>query len=344
VPREVVFRAWTEARYVALWWGPHGFTTTVSEWDARPGGAIRIYMAGPDGAVYPGAGMFHEVVSPERLVFTTSAVEDVEGNPGLEVINTVTLTEHEGQTTLTLHARVIKVTPEAAGALDGMAEGWNQTLESLAEYIEQQPGERNSIMGNVTTGFSMSLDGFVALPNDDIGPLFDWYFSGDTAYTVPSGTMEFKVSQESAAEIQVGFQAAGALVAGRRLLEHTKAWGGKHPLDVPVFVVTHSVDGIAPEWLAEGSPFTFVTDGVASAIAQAKVVAGDKSVAVASPTIVQQCLHAGLLDEIHIDLIPVLLGEGIRLFDHLDPKIVKLETPTVVAAPGVTHLTYRVIK
>ena len=112
-------------------------------------------------------------------------------------------------------------------------------------------------------------------------------------------------------------------------------------MGVPTFVVTHTVP---QEWVYEGSPFTFVTDGVESAVEQAKAVAGDKDVAVGAASIVQQCIRAGLLDEIHIDLVHVLLGEGVRLFDHLGTGSIELERTRVVEAPGVTHLTFRVVK
>src|SRR5688572_33053052 len=90
--------------------------------------------------------------------------------------------------------------------------------------------------------------------------------------------------------------------------------GADTPLNVPVFVVSHTVP---QEWVYEGSPFTFVTDGLESALEQAKAVAGDKDVGVGAANIVQQCIRAGLLDEIHVDLVPVLLGDGVRLLDHL---------------------------
>ena len=112
-------------------------------------------------------------------------------------------------------------------------------------------------------------------------------------------------------------------------------------MGVPTFVVTHTV---SQEWVYEGSPFTFVTDSVQSAVEQAKEVAGDKDVAVGAASIVQQCIRAGVLDEIHIDLVPVLLGNGIRLFDHLGTGPIELESPRVTEAPGVTHLTFRVVK
>ena len=102
--------------------------------------------------------------------------------------------------------------------------------------------------------------------------------------------------------------------------------------------------GAPQEWVKEGSPFAFVTDGVESAIRQAKKAAGDKDVVVCTASILQQCLNAGLMDEIQIDLVPVLLGGGVRLFDHLGAEPIELERTRVVEAPGVTHLIYRVIR
>ncbi|HYP39949.1 MAG TPA: SRPBCC domain-containing protein [Chloroflexia bacterium] len=135
-PRELVFRAWTDPKQVAQWWGPRHFTNPVCELDVRPGGAILIHMTGPDGTVYPMTGTFDEIVDSERLVMTTSAFEDEEGNPQLEDITTVTFAEHEGKTKLTVHAVVTKAAPAAEGALAGMEEGWNQSLDRLAEYVE----------------------------------------------------------------------------------------------------------------------------------------------------------------------------------------------------------------
>src|ERR1700736_1406457 len=88
-PREIVFEMWIDAKHMAQWWGPHGFTNPVCELDVRPGGAIRINMRGPDAAVYPMTGTFREIVRPERLVFTAEAL-DQSGTAVLEVLNTVT--------------------------------------------------------------------------------------------------------------------------------------------------------------------------------------------------------------------------------------------------------------
>jgi dihydrofolate reductase len=175
-------------------------------------------------------------------------------------------------------------------------------------------------MGKVSTGFSMSLDGFVAGPNDDTQHVFAWMTSGDTDYTLTTGETEFhlKIAAASVEMFDEARNTIGAVVAGRRLYELTHGWGGYHPMDAPVVVVTHRPP---PEWVKPEWPVTFITGGVQSAIERAKEIAGDKQVAVASPTLVQQCLGAGLLDEIHIDLVPVLLGDGVRLFERLKTAV-----------------------
>jgi uncharacterized protein YndB with AHSA1/START domain len=133
-PRELVFKAWTDPKQVAQWWGPRGFSNPVCELDLRPGGAIRIHMRGPDGTVYPMTGVFNEVVEPERLVFTSAAL-DADGKPIFEVLTTVTFAEQCSKTKQILRARVIKRTGEAAPYLAGMEAGWMQSLERLAESL-----------------------------------------------------------------------------------------------------------------------------------------------------------------------------------------------------------------
>jgi dihydrofolate reductase len=203
-------------------------------------------------------------------------------------------------------------------------------------------------VGKVAMGLTMSLDGLIAGPNDGPGQplgeggmrLFEWYSSGDTDYEMPGTDMVFRVSPQSAELLREAHSRMGAFVTGRRTFDITNGWGGRPPLGVPAFVVTHTVP---QEWVYEGSPFTFVTDGVESAVEQAKAVAGDKDVAVGAASIAQQCIRAGLLDEVHIDLVPVLLGSGVRLFDHLEGQV-ELERTRVVEAPGVTHMTFRVVR
>lgn len=181
-------------------------------------------------------------------------------------------------------------------------------------------------MGSVIASMSMSLDGFVAGPNDEVDHVFAWYDAGQA-----------RAGTDSAEVFPPG--ALGSLVCGRRLFELTNAWGGRHPMGVHVFIVTHSVpDG----WPRGDTPFTFVTDGVAGAVRQAKDLAGGRDVAIATPSITQQCLALGLVDMIAVDLVPVLLGEGIPFFAGLVKAPLELGTPTVVEGKGVTHLRYPV--
>lgn len=134
-PRELVFKAWTDPKHVAQWWGPRGFTIPVCELDVRPGGIMLIHMRGPDGVVYPLMGVYQEIVAPERIVFITQGFEDEFGNPQLEVLNIVTFADLGGKTRLTLQARVVKSTPEIAATLAGMEQGWVEALERLEECL-----------------------------------------------------------------------------------------------------------------------------------------------------------------------------------------------------------------
>ncbi len=195
-------------------------------------------------------------------------------------------------------------------------------------------------MGKVVAEFAMSLDGFIADLKDDVSRLYKWFSNGDTPVQGAAGYV-FMTSAVSAKNYMEIMGSTGALVTGRRDFDASHAWGGTSPLNVPTFIVTHN----APqEWLKPGSPFIFVTDGITSAIEKAKQAADGKNVLVGGSQIVQQCIKAGLLDEINIDLVPILLGDGIRLFDKLGSEPFELAIMQVLEAPGVTHLKYRVVK
>jgi uncharacterized protein YndB with AHSA1/START domain len=141
-PRVLVWRAWTDPVQVAAWWGPQGFTNPHCVWDARPGGAILVHMRGPKDSpfdfVMPMKGKFHEVVAPERLVLTSTAMEDDDGVAQLETHNTITLQEHAEGTKLSVHAVVVKVMPAAQNAINGMQAGWMQSLEKLDAFMGEQ--------------------------------------------------------------------------------------------------------------------------------------------------------------------------------------------------------------
>jgi dihydrofolate reductase len=187
---------------------------------------------------------------------------------------------------------------------------------------------------------SMSLDGFVADADDGVNEVFDWYFSSGEVEVPAGGADDFRftMSEPSARHVRTLFGELGAVLTGRRTFDKAGGWGGRHAWG-PAFVLTHEVpDG----WPRPGSTVHFVTDGLESAVAQAKAAAGDKAVGVHGADTIQQLLNAGLLDELSIDIAPVLLGGGVRLFDHLAGTPSVLGNPTVVAGVGVTHLRYPV--
>ena len=197
-------------------------------------------------------------------------------------------------------------------------------------------------MSKVVAIMSMSLDGYVADRKDGVAEVFDWYMrSGNVEiHTGGSDPMTFRVSPPSAEHIRSLTSELGAVLTGRRTFEVADGWGGNHAWG-PAFVVTHQVpDG----WPRPNSTVHFVTDGLESAVSQAKAAAAGKSVGVHGADTIQQLLNAGLLDEISVDVAAVLLGSGVRFFDHLAVTPAVLGNPTVVPGVGVTHLRYAVRK
>lgn len=195
-------------------------------------------------------------------------------------------------------------------------------------------------MGKVFLDMSMSLDGFIAGPKYDDKPdrelealeiLHDWMFRGKT---------EREVEEWQEAH----FATIGAIIIGRRTFDlGVGPWGDNPTFHAPCFVLSND----AQEEIVKqgGTTYTFVTDGIESTLEKAQAVAGDKDIRVlGGANAAQQYLKAGLLDEIQIRLVPVLLGEGIRLFEHLGSEQIALETTQVIDAAGVTHLTFRIVK
>ena len=133
-PRAVVFKAWIDAKALAQWWGPKGFTNPVCEIDPRVGGALRIHMRSPDGSIYPMKGEIREIVPSERLVFTNIAV-DAAGSPIIDGLTTVTFADEGGKTKLTLHTRGSAVADYAAAYLQGMEMGWTQSIDKLQAML-----------------------------------------------------------------------------------------------------------------------------------------------------------------------------------------------------------------
>ncbi len=197
-------------------------------------------------------------------------------------------------------------------------------------------------MSRLVAIMSMSLDGFVADRNDGVSEVFDWYMnSGNVEFnTGGSDPMTFNVSGPSAEHLRNLWSELGAVLTGRRTFEVANGWNGNHAWG-PAFVLAHQIPA---GWPRPNSTVHFVTDGIQSAVDQARAAAAGKSVGVHGADTIRQLLNAGLLDELSIDVAAVLLGSGVRLFDHLACTPAVLGDPTVIAGVGVTHLRYPVRK
>jgi dihydrofolate reductase len=194
-------------------------------------------------------------------------------------------------------------------------------------------------VGKVTTGATMSLDGYIAGPAESgFDLLFQWYENGPIDVPTAQAERTFHMTPENADIWRALMDRTGALIVGRHLFDLTSGWDGKHPIGTPVVVLTHH-----PPTDFDSPDFTFVTGGIEEAVDTAQRLAGGKEVGVNGGTIARQCLDAGLLDEVWISLVPVLLGGGTPFFERLSNAPVALDGPvSVVQGTGVTHLAYRV--
>ena len=199
--------------------------------------------------------------------------------------------------------------------------------------------ESEDSMGKVLTHMTMSLDGFIAEPDDQIGELFEWYEAGDTKVPSANEQVTFEVDAASA-KLLTELTTTGALVSGRVLFDVADGWGDNHPSGAPVVVVTHR----APDRAEEKFPRTTFVEDVADAVSTAKQIAGDADVTIASADIAQQAIRLGLVDEVVVSLVPVLFGAGKRYFGELTDGHVMLGDPVVVEGKRATHLRYAVRK
>jgi dihydrofolate reductase len=185
-------------------------------------------------------------------------------------------------------------------------------------------------MGKVILDLSISLDGFIAGPNDDDMGLHNWYFSSEDPHHKEI--------------VDVLVKSLGAIIMGRRSYDLGDQQDGfvDNPYDATNVVLSHNV----PAKPAKGNTkFVFVSDGLESALDKAKAAAGGKDVAIGGgANVSQQYLKAGLIDEIHLHIVPIIIGEGIRLFEYLGDEQINLEKIRVIDTPDVTHLYYRVVK
>jgi dihydrofolate reductase len=195
-------------------------------------------------------------------------------------------------------------------------------------------------MGKIVLYMSMSVDGFIAGPHDSeehglgVGGelLHGWLADGGTA---PGS---YRPADEAGATVFDEMLATGAVITGRRTFAFAGGWAGDHHDGVPIFVLTRAAPPEPPPGSAR-----YVTD-IASCVAEAKAAAGDRDIMLHGAATAQECLRAGLLDELELQLVPVLLGQGRRLFDNLPPEHVELDLVRALDGPGVQHLRYRVVR
>jgi dihydrofolate reductase len=203
-------------------------------------------------------------------------------------------------------------------------------------------------MGKVVADITMSLDGFITGPDDRPGRglgergecLHNWVMGGPWRYDGEG--RRFAPADVDRNVLEHAMGSIGAGIIGRRMFDVTGGWGGNPPggPNARYFVLTHSVP---QEWADRNSPFTFVTDGIGSALAQARAVAGDKDVGIGGgANIIQQYLAAALVDELRLHVAPVLLGAGKRLFDNLGNQTTTLERTGVIESPYATHLFFTI--
>jgi dihydrofolate reductase len=198
-------------------------------------------------------------------------------------------------------------------------------------------------MGKTIMSAAVSLDGFMADDRDAVGPLFDWYGNGDVNWTFPGGDDEFRTTQATADFLPAHYRDVAVVVIGRRLFDLTNGWNGMPAAGEHVFVVTHEPPA---NWEHAGTaPFTFV-DGIEAAFSAAQDYAGDRVVDVAGGEIGGQALRLGLIDQIVVNLVPVLFGSG-RPFFATGPlgDPILLDNPSqIIRGDRVTHLVFDVAK
>ena len=200
-------------------------------------------------------------------------------------------------------------------------------------------------MGKVIVDLTVSLDGFIAGPDD--GPEYPLGRGGEALFTWMNAGAEsnridrwLRPPDASLPIVREWLSDAGAGISGRRTFDIANGWKDGHPIEAPIFVVTHE-GPTSGEW----SPLVrFVTDGVDRALELAQQAAGDKTVSISGASVAQQLLRAGKVDEIQVSVAPLLLGGGVRLFGNVGPKPITLEQIRVVPSDGVTHLRYRVVR
>lgn len=331
-----LFRVSTDPDLVAQWLGPRDLEMDVLQYDVRPGGSYRYIHREPDGTENVFRGVFH-TVEPDRRVIQTF---EWEGAPGQVSLDDATYEEIDGG--VRLHTRSVFGSVEIRDQMIayGMESGIRDSMDRLSELAAAPDTPTAS---QVIVDISMSLDGYVTGPGVDVEHglgiggevLHTWVFGGTAV---------------DRAVLDQQFIQTGAVIQGRNLFDiidgphgwdDEMGYGAKPNGDLapPIFVITHSV----PAKTRLGDRFHFVTDGLESALTQARAVAGGKEIVImGGGAICHEFLAAGLVDGVRLHVAPVVLGDGTRLFPEGASPTVHLELVDTVSTPAAQHLTYRV--
>ncbi|PKV97299.1 uncharacterized protein YndB with AHSA1/START domain [Amycolatopsis echigonensis] len=332
-----LFRAHTDPGLLTRWLGPRDVEMRILEFAAHSGGAYRYVHVAPDGSEHVFRGVFHAVDRAERIVQTF----EYEGAPGNVSLQTLTFEDVDGRTRLRTRSVFPSVETRDAMVASGMERGVRDSMDRLDELARAADRPEAS---RVVVDISMSLDGYVTAPG--AGPEHGLGVGGEPLHAWVSDP-----TPRDSEILHRSFTETGAVVMGRTMFDVVDGPNGWPDVDgygegedrvpaVPVFVVTHA----RPEKTRLGERFRFVTDGLASAVEQARAAAGGKDVTVGGGgSIASQVLHAGLADVLRIHLAPIVLGDGTPLFPQGNPGPVRLEPLGAVSTPRAEHLTYRVL-
>lgn len=354
-PPSRVFRAWTDPVHLGRWFGPDGFSVTTRHFDFREGGTWEFTMHGPDGTDYPNWIEWKSIIPGRAIRYAQGTGPD---DPGA-FQTTVTFAE-EGSGTLITLLSLFNTREERDLVVErfGAIEGGHQTLGRLAAIVEEptpipSPAPRSgaespSPGGLVFFSVSLSLDGFMAPDwQSDRQWLEQWLKLQDWVFHQDFFRRNLKLGEGGETGTDNGvleevFQRTGATILGKRMFDKGEhSWPEEAPFHTPVFVLT--AQRRAPWVRPGGTTFHFVNDGIESALRQAREAAGPRDVRIGGGArTIQQFLDAGLVDEFHLAVAPVLLGAGERLFKRIDPSRMSLEVLPGGSSNRVNHLKYRV--
>ena len=333
-----MFRAHNDPELVAQWIGPKYLENVECTFEARHGGTWTLVQRDPDGNEHGFRGVVHGDPTPELSQRTFEWL----GMPGHVSFETMRMEDlGDGRTRVHASSVFMSVADRDGMAESGMGVGRQRGLRAprrSARHALTTDRTGGIAMSTVLTHMTMSLDGFIADPHGRHRRAVRLVRRGG-GHRPDEGRAVLVQRRRGVGRAAAGrtSTARGALVCGRRLFDITNGWDDQHPMGAPVVVVTHHAPDDADQW-----PRTTFVDDVATGIERAKEIAGDKNVVIASANVAAQALDLGLVDEVHVSLVPVLMGEGIPYFANLGSAPHRFDDPVVIPGKRATHLQYTV--